>query len=414
MDVTANVTVPTTDTAVLHEPGLRRGRHPRLDRSAPAGRPATARPRRTSPTTAATGPTPCSCATSPAGDSDCTGTVREQRFQYAINAGTAVTAPPGRLLTRAPELVHHEHPPDPRRAEPRRVDLRGPLRPRRRPRAPTARSPAPRPRRSWTAPPGSRTSASTSPGRWLIVARAKAGDFFTPWSAPVNVTAIAPFDLERTSFPDSRGPSYKVRGQVRERARPRQGHVSIARGKKKGKFRRIGKAKINSKGRFTKRFKVRKTGRYRLRYTLQGLQPRAPAAASPSRCASAAACSSASGQLCGPAGVASGAGSTTLRHCTIWRRRIRNAVLASPPTPAPQRPGPGRSVRRNLATTYAPVSSTPQDLRAARQRAVEEAHVVAAGELDRRGAVGDDARDREVAHRALDAGRGAARPPSRG
>ena len=32
-------------------------------------------------------------------------------------------------------------------------------------------------------------------------------------------------------------------------------------------------------------------------------------------------------------------------------------MLASPPTPAPQRPGPGRSVRRKVATTNAPVSS---------------------------------------------------------
>ena len=92
----------------------------------------------------------------------------------------------------------------------------------------------------------------------------------------MNVTAIAPFDLERTSFPDSRGPSYKVRGQVRERAARGKVTISIARGLKKGRFRRIGKAKINSKGRFTKRFKVRKTGRYRLRYTYKGSSLVAP------------------------------------------------------------------------------------------------------------------------------------------
>ena len=39
------------------------------------------------------------------------------------------------------------------------------------------------------------------PGRWLIVARAKSGIFFTPWSAPVNVNAIAPFDLELRPVP---------------------------------------------------------------------------------------------------------------------------------------------------------------------------------------------------------------------
>ena len=52
--------------------------------------------------------------------------------------------------------------------------------------------------------------------------------------------------------------------------------ISIARGLKNGKFRRIGKAKINSKGRFTKRFKVRRTGRYRLRYTYKGSSLVAP------------------------------------------------------------------------------------------------------------------------------------------
>ena len=84
------------------------------------------------------------------------------------------------------------------------------------------------------------------------------------------VTTVAPFDLERTSFPDARGPSYKVRGQIRERGARGKVTVSIAKGRKKGKFHRIGKAKINSKGRFTKRFKVRKTGTYRLRYSYKG------------------------------------------------------------------------------------------------------------------------------------------------
>ena len=61
-----------------------------------------------------------------------------------------------------------------------------------------------------------------------------------------------------------------MRGQVRERAARGKVTVYIARGKKKGKFRKIGKAKINSKGRFTKRFTVQKTGVYRMRYTYKG------------------------------------------------------------------------------------------------------------------------------------------------
>ena len=133
--------------------------------------------------------------------------------------------------------------------------------------------------------------------------------------------------------------------------------ISIARGKKRGKFRRIGKAKINSKGRFSKRFTVRRTGTYRLRYTYKGSsrggrRPRHRAGAHPPPRVLRLSVNSPR-----PAGASPGAGSSTLRHCTMWRSRIRNAVLASPPTPAPQRPGPGRSVRRKVATTNLPLSS---------------------------------------------------------
>ena len=46
--------------------------------------------------------------------------------------------------------------------------------------------------------------------------------------------------------------------------------ISVARGRKRGKFRRIGSAKINSKGRFVKKFRIRRTGVYRLRYSYRG------------------------------------------------------------------------------------------------------------------------------------------------
>ena len=64
-----------------------------------------------------------------------------------------------------------------------------------------------------------------SPGSYVVVARARAGDFYTAWSAPVTLTAIAPFDFMTRTFPDSRGPSYQVRATLREveRGRPRDG-----------------------------------------------------------------------------------------------------------------------------------------------------------------------------------------------
>ena len=113
----------------------------------------------------------------------------------------------------------------------------------------------------------------TRPGRWVIVARAKgystSGQFFTPWSAPAVIRAVAPFDLDRVSFPDSRGPSYQLRGQIKERSARGSVSISIAPGRK-GKFRSLGRAKIRRNGVFVKRFTVRQPGAYRVRYRFAG------------------------------------------------------------------------------------------------------------------------------------------------
>jgi hypothetical protein len=110
-----------------------------------------------------------------------------------------------------------------------------------------------------------------APGDWVVVARAKAGDYFTPWSAPVRVRVKSPFDLQTITFPDRRGPRYSLRGVVRERAAAgRRVTVAIARGRKGGRFKRLGRAKVRRNGTFALRFTVRRTGRYRLRYTFRG------------------------------------------------------------------------------------------------------------------------------------------------
>jgi len=109
------------------------------------------------------------------------------------------------------------------------------------------------------------------PGEWVAVARAQRGQYFTPWSAPVRVRVIAPFDLTSVTFPDSRGPKYRLKGTVREQAaRGRRVTISLAKGRKSGKFRRLGRPKVRRNGTFVLRFKVRKTGRYRLRYVYKG------------------------------------------------------------------------------------------------------------------------------------------------
>jgi hypothetical protein len=269
MDVTADVSIPTTDTRFYTSQVLDGA-------GAPASSLSPCRETRFGPTwknfTDYRGNGTYSVVLryyNTAGDTDCNGAVTERRLSFAINAGTSVATPPGRALTRAPNaLITNTYQLG--------IGLN-----------PGASTYEVRYARGGVAGPDGAISGPSAetfvdrttgladfrfdkPGNWLIVARVKSGSFFTPWSAPVTVTAIAPFDLERTSFPDARGPSYKLRGQIRERAARGKVTVSIARGKKKGKFRTIGKARINSKGRFTKRFKVHKTGTYRLRYTYKG------------------------------------------------------------------------------------------------------------------------------------------------
>jgi hypothetical protein len=116
-----------------------------------------------------------------------------------------------------------------------------------------------------------------NPGTYTMVARAKglggaAGQFFSPWSAPVQVRVFAPFDFQGTpTFPDSRGPSYKLRGIVREAAaRGSKVRISLARGSRGGRFRSIGSAKIRKGGKITKRFRLGSSGKYRLKYRFKG------------------------------------------------------------------------------------------------------------------------------------------------
>jgi hypothetical protein len=269
MDVTADVAVPTTDSRYFTSQVLDAA-------GAPASSLSPCRPTQYGPTwknyTDYRGNGTYSVVLryyNTAGDSDCNGAASERRFRFTIAAGTSVAQPPGRALTRAPNAFLTNTyrlgiglNPGASTYEVRyaRGGVRG---------ADGAIS-GPSAETFVDRTTGLADFRFDKPGRWLIVARVKSGDFYTPWSAPVTVSVVAPFDLERVSFPDSRGPSYKLRGQVRERVARGKVTISIARGKKKGKFHRIGKAKINSKGRFTKRFTVRRTGTYRLRYTYKG------------------------------------------------------------------------------------------------------------------------------------------------
>jgi hypothetical protein len=113
--------------------------------------------------------------------------------------------------------------------------------------------------------------SAREPGDYVVVARARGGDYYTPWSPPITLKLMAPFDFSDVRAVDSIGPSYKLRGTLRETsAAGGRVTVAIAKGKKGKRFRTLGKPKINSKGVWQLRFKVRKHGYYRVRYSFKG------------------------------------------------------------------------------------------------------------------------------------------------
>jgi len=93
----------------------------------------------------------------------------------------------------------------------------------------------------------------------------------TPWSAPVRVRVVAPFDVFASLFPDSVGPVYRLRGLVREQSASGRVRVSIARGwSGRARYRSLGTARVRrGRGTFERRFRAR-PGRYRLRYRYLG------------------------------------------------------------------------------------------------------------------------------------------------
>ena len=112
---------------------------------------------------------------------------------------------------------------------------------------------------------------ASEPGDYVVVARAKSGDYYTAWSAPITMKLIAPFDFATRTFPDQRGPRYSVRAKLRElSAAGSRVTVAAAKGKNGKRFKTLGKAKINSKGEFKLNFTIRKRGAYRLRYSFRG------------------------------------------------------------------------------------------------------------------------------------------------
>ena len=112
----------------------------------------------------------------------------------------------------------------------------------------------------------------TEPGQYVMVARVKHGDYYTPWSAPIQFAFKAPFDLSFVGFPDQHGPSYKLQGTLRDPfARGSRVTVYYAKGKKGGKFRKPGVYRLQYRfkgsslvlgGKVTEAIRIRRTIRF--------------------------------------------------------------------------------------------------------------------------------------------------------
>jgi hypothetical protein len=205
-----------------------------------------------------------------AGDYNCAkGVTSTESYVYAVNASTAITPPPGPFLIRAPNSFTTNTLSLPVTGNPGSFgyDVQYALGAVLNPDGSISGSPQ-------TGFVNSTTNtidlSLRQAGTYTVVMRAKSGQFASPWSAPVTVTALVPFDLLAISFPDSRGPRYQVKGTVNDKSIRGKVTLALARGTKGGKYKSIGKASISSKSTFTKTFTQRRTGTYRLRVHYAG------------------------------------------------------------------------------------------------------------------------------------------------
>lgn len=204
------------------------------------------------------------------GKGNCTD--KTSTYSFAIQAGTSVAAPTGKLLTRKPGQTDYITYSVPVAGNPGASDVE----------VRYAKDAVIQPDgsiqgtpryASFNATTGTAAAEFFEPGTYTFVSRATGyGGGGTPWSTPVKVTVVAPFDFSvKPSFIDSIGPRYKVSGYLREKtAAGTKVIVSIAKGAKRGKFHRLGKVRIKKNGNFVVRFTQHNRGTYRLKYVYKG------------------------------------------------------------------------------------------------------------------------------------------------
>jgi hypothetical protein len=208
------------------------------------------------------------------GDTNCATPTGTQPLPFTITASTAITSPPIAQLTRQPGTTIVNTVTLPIDLNPGALSTE----------AFVERNLPPNPDGSLPGTPVQVFPDTTTktvairldqgPGTYFVAARAKGytglmnPQSFGPWATPAQIRAFAPFDLQKFSWTDSRGPSYRFSAVIRATGATGRVNVAVGRGSK-GKYRSLGTAKIR-KHRFSKRLRLTKVGKYRIRFKYKG------------------------------------------------------------------------------------------------------------------------------------------------
>jgi hypothetical protein len=114
---------------------------------------------------------------------------------------------------------------------------------------------------------GSASLLFPAPGRYTVVARDAADGVATPWSEPLRIRVVTPFDLFALRYTDTAGPVFRVLARAPAQTR---GVVRVALARAGEPFRRLGRARVNAEGAFGARFTAEVAGTYRLRFRYAG------------------------------------------------------------------------------------------------------------------------------------------------
>jgi hypothetical protein len=207
-------------------------------------------------------------------DTNCTAGAATQALPFTITASTAITPPPTAELTRRPGFATINTVALPIDLNPGALSTDVFVERNVVPNSDGSLPGAPTP---LTPDPSTRTvtvSLDQGPGIYVVAAHAKGytgslnPQAFGPWATPAAIRAFAPFDLQKFTWTDGKGPSYRFSAVIRATGASGRVNIAVGRGTK-GKYKSLGTAKI-SKHKFSKRFRLTHVGKYRIRFKYKG------------------------------------------------------------------------------------------------------------------------------------------------